>query len=337
MFFIYKNRYFLACLPVFIVLGFCLYLIQQPSLDIKQKYDLSTVNVALVNAAYANTSSSAPNPVETPQPKVIETPPPQPVEPPEKKIEETPKPVEKPKPKPVEKPKPKPVEKPKPKPVEKPKPKPVEKPKPKPVEKPKPKPVEKPKPKPVEKPKPKPVEKPKPKPVEKLKPKPVKKPKPKPVKASPKIKNIKTDKNKVANNEKSLMKTRSDKKISGKVGSEVISKEKGMHASSNQSPSLEAEYIQNIRSELENYKQYPRGRAASLQRPQGSVVVWLKVDRAGNIIDRGIEKKSRSMLLNRAAYQSLRRIEHVAPFPKGSFDGHNYYRFTATFVYTVGQ
>jgi len=141
----------------------------------------------------------------------------------------------------------------------------------------------------------------------------------------------------VANNEKSLMKTRSDKKISGKVGSEVISKEKGMHASSNQSPSLEAEYIQNIRSELENYKQYPRGRAASLQRPQGSVVVWLKVDRAGNIIDRGIEKKSRSMLLNRAAYQSLRRIEHVGPFPKGSFDGHNYYRFTATFVYTVGQ
>ena len=85
----------------------------------------------------------------------------------------------------------------------------------------------------------------------------------------------------------------------------------------------------------EKHKQYPSGREASLQRPQGDVVIWLEVDRAGNVLDSGIENKAPNMLLNRAAQTSLRRVEKVSPFPSDAFSGKNKQRFTATFSYNV--
>jgi Periplasmic protein TonB, links inner and outer membranes len=54
---------------------------------------------------------------------------------------------------------------------------------------------------------------------------------------------------------------------------------------------LESRYIARLLAELEKYKQYPRGREASLQRPQGNVVVWLLVDRSGKVLDSGIERR----------------------------------------------
>ena len=88
-------------------------------------------------------------------------------------------------------------------------------------------------------------------------------------------------------------------------------------------------------AELEKYKQYPRGREASLQRPQGNVVVWLLVDRSGKVLDSGIEKKATNMLLNRAAQTSLQRLDKVVPFPEESFSGKDKYRFSATLVYNT--
>ncbi len=98
---------------------------------------------------------------------------------------------------------------------------------------------------------------------------------------------------------------------------------------------LESRYTAALRAELERYKQYPRGREASLQRPEGNVVIWLMVDRNGNVLDSGIETKARNMLLNKAAQTSLRRLEKVNPFPQEAFGGKDRYRFTATFVYNV--
>ncbi|MCQ4272766.1 energy transducer TonB [Pseudomonas kuykendallii] len=99
--------------------------------------------------------------------------------------------------------------------------------------------------------------------------------------------------------------------------------------------SLESNYIAGLHSELEKYKQYPRGREASLQRPVGNVVVWLLIDRAGKVLDAGIEKKASNMLLNKAAQTSLRRIEQVRPFPRDVFEGKDRYRFSATLVYSI--
>ena len=98
---------------------------------------------------------------------------------------------------------------------------------------------------------------------------------------------------------------------------------------------MESRYIARLLAELEKYKQYPRGREASLQRPQGNVVVWLLVDRSGKVLDSGIEQKATNMLLNRAAQTSLKRLDQVVPFPEDSFSGKDKYRFSATLVYNT--
>ncbi|MGN7738663.1 energy transducer TonB family protein [Pseudomonas sp. 22526] len=98
---------------------------------------------------------------------------------------------------------------------------------------------------------------------------------------------------------------------------------------------LEGSYLKGLRNELDSYKQYPSGRQASLERPTGEVVVWLLVDRQGRVLDSGIQTQASSMLLNRAATNSLRRIKQVKPFPEQAFGGRNEQRFTATFNYSV--
>lgn len=105
----------------------------------------------------------------------------------------------------------------------------------------------------------------------------------------------------------------------------------------NHSVDLESRYTARLLAELEKYKQYPRGREASLQRPQGNVVVWLLVDRSGKVLDSGIEKKANNMLLNRAAHTSLQRLDQVVPFPENTFSGKDKYRFSATLVYNIEQ
>ena len=98
---------------------------------------------------------------------------------------------------------------------------------------------------------------------------------------------------------------------------------------------LEGGYLKGLRNELDTYKQYPTGRQASLERPSGEVVVWLLVDRQGRVLDSGLQTQASSMLLNRAATNSLRRIKQVKPFPEQAFGGRNEQRFTATFNYSV--
>ena len=98
---------------------------------------------------------------------------------------------------------------------------------------------------------------------------------------------------------------------------------------------LEGGYLKGLRNELDTYKQYPTGRQASLERPSGEVVVWLLVDRQGRVLDSGVQTQASSMLLNRAATNSLRRIKQVKPFPEQAFGGRNEQRFTATFNYSV--
>lgn len=96
---------------------------------------------------------------------------------------------------------------------------------------------------------------------------------------------------------------------------------------------LESSYLQALRHDLEQRKRYPTGRQASLERPEGSVEVWLEVDRSGRVIASGIANKARSMLLNRAASSSLQSISQLKPFPEGAFAGQSRKRFTATFNY----
>ena len=169
----------------------------------------------------------------------------------------------------------------------------------------------------IEPPKPKPIPKPVPKPVVKQ----VEKPKPQVVKQEPK-----PAPPVVAKAAPAPAPTPAPAPVSVPVAPP---------APRDNSAAMEGVYTAALRKELEKYKQYPRGREASLQRPEGNVVVWLLVDRVGNVLDAGIESKATSMLLNKAAQTSLRRLEKVSPFPSEAFQGKDKQRFTATFSYNV--
>ena len=96
---------------------------------------------------------------------------------------------------------------------------------------------------------------------------------------------------------------------------------------------IENGYLVALRHDLEQYKRYPSGRQASLERPQGNVDIWVEIDRNGRVLDSGIANKASSMLLNRAATSTLQSITQVKPFPSDAFAGQSSKRFTATFNY----
>ncbi|MEE5080463.1 energy transducer TonB [Pseudomonas alliivorans] len=172
--------------------------------------------------------------------------------------------------------------------------------------------AEPPPPKPVPKPEPKPKPKPEPKPEPKARPKPV--PKPAPAVARP-AEPVPAPRPPVASAPTPAPAPPAPPKVD--------------------TQGLEGGYLKGLRNELDGYKQYPTGRQASLERPSGEVIVWLLVDRQGRVLDSGIQSQASSMLLNRAATSSLRRIKQVKPFPEQAFGGRSEQRFTATFNYSV--
>lgn len=171
-----------------------------------------------------------------------------------------------------------------------------------------------PPPKPIVKPQPEPKPATKPEPQ----PKPVRKPKPEPVrKAAP------------AQTRPAASKTAAAQQPVAAAQS-ATAKPAASRASS---AATENGWIAGLRQDLEAQKRYPTGRQASLERPEGSVEVWLEVDRSGRVLSSGIGSKTRSMLLNRAAMSSLQNIRQVKPFPAEAFAGQSRKRFTATFNY----
>lgn len=193
-------------------------------------------------------------------------------------------------------PEPVPEPEPQPEPVPEPQPQPVPQPEPAPIAAPEPapQPAIAPKPKPQPKPKPKPQQKPKPVAQPAPTARPQSQPRPQPARSAPAAPAAST----VAN-----------------------------------AGALESGYLQALRRDLEQRKRYPTGRQASLERPEGSVEIWLEVDRSGRVVASGIASKARSMLLNRAASSSLQSISQLKPFPEGAFAGQSRKRFTATFNY----
>ncbi len=178
-----------------------------------------------------------------------------------------------------------------------------------------------PEPQPEPQPEPEPVV-PAPEPVVAAPPKPQPKPKPKPeVKAKPKAQ------------EKPRPATTPTRTAATTTKPPVASAPARPAAPQVNVQALENGYLVALRRELDSLKRYPTGRQASLERPQGSVEVWLEVDRSGRVLNSGIATKHRSMLLNRAASSSLQNLHQVKPFPEQAFAGQSTKRFTATFNY----
>lgn len=94
-------------------------------------------------------------------------------------------------------------------------------------------------------------------------------------------------------------------------------------------PAVEAGYVSQLRALLDAAKRYPTGREASLRRPQGKVVVWFVLTRAGALQDAGIEQGSEFHLLDQAALSTVRRTT-FPPMPPAAWPAAGTQRFTAT-------
>jgi protein TonB len=99
-----------------------------------------------------------------------------------------------------------------------------------------------------------------------------------------------------------------------------------------QSGALNASYNQLVVAEVQAQKHYPTGREALTEHPTGTAVVSFTLDRSGNLIDAEIETASGSMILDRAALETVRRGVYP-PFPDGSYPGQSQQSFTVSLDY----
>jgi len=96
--------------------------------------------------------------------------------------------------------------------------------------------------------------------------------------------------------------------------------------------SLENEYAGRIRSMLNAAKRYPNSREARQLRPQGTVKVWIEVDRTGRLLGSGIEASAGTLLLDNEALRTVRNVVYSA-FPAELFVGQASRRFIIPIEY----
>jgi len=96
----------------------------------------------------------------------------------------------------------------------------------------------------------------------------------------------------------------------------------------------DASYTAQLRAYLESIKRYPTGREARQTRPVGTVRLWLVIDRAGQLVDCGVDQGSGSLLLDAEARRSVRAGSYPA-FPADAFNGAATHRFTVDLDYRV--
>jgi len=89
---------------------------------------------------------------------------------------------------------------------------------------------------------------------------------------------------------------------------------------------VSVQYTGRVRTYLNGVKRYPTSREASIQRPEGRVVVWFTLKRDGSLVDAGIEESSNSILLDNAGLTTVKRGS-MPPFDT-AFPGEETHRFT---------
>jgi protein TonB len=93
-------------------------------------------------------------------------------------------------------------------------------------------------------------------------------------------------------------------------------------------------YLGQLRAYVNSIKRYPTSREARQLRPQGTVRVWIEIDRAGQLLGTGVEGSSGSLLLDNEALRTLRNGRFPA-FPAEAFGGQNSHRFVMSVEYLV--
>lgn len=104
----------------------------------------------------------------------------------------------------------------------------------------------------------------------------------------------------------------------------------------NKTPSLNQSqvYEAQLLAYLEQIKRYPSSREARQTRPQGTVKVWLEINRTGQLLDAGVLHSSGSNLLDSEALKTIRGGNYPR-MPEDVFVGQHAHRFSASLKYTV--
>mgnify|MGYP003340031616 CR=1 FL=1 len=93
-------------------------------------------------------------------------------------------------------------------------------------------------------------------------------------------------------------------------------------------------YVAELRSYLNGIKRYPTSREARQLRPQGTVKLWLVLDRSGQLQDAGIEASSGSILLDNEALRTVRNGRFPA-IPPEAFTGQASRKFIVPIEYIM--
>jgi len=85
---------------------------------------------------------------------------------------------------------------------------------------------------------------------------------------------------------------------------------------------------------LEKNKNYPTSRQARESRPEGTVKVFLDLNRLGQVVGFGVMQSSGSNLLDAEALKVI-KFASLPPFPEESFVGETTHRFVANLKYSI--
>jgi protein TonB len=99
---------------------------------------------------------------------------------------------------------------------------------------------------------------------------------------------------------------------------------------------VSANYEQHVLASLERAKHYPTSREARLTHPEGTVRIWLELDRNGQVMGAGVVDSSGSNLLDSESLHTLRSTS-FPPFPKQAYVDQSSHRFIASLKYEISH
>lgn len=98
--------------------------------------------------------------------------------------------------------------------------------------------------------------------------------------------------------------------------------------------SVEDGYLGELRAYLNSIKRYPTSREARQLRPQGTVRLWIEIDRGGQLLGAGVEGSSGSLLLDNEALRTVRN-GRFPPMPAEAYAGQPSHRFVMSMEYVL--
>ena len=100
--------------------------------------------------------------------------------------------------------------------------------------------------------------------------------------------------------------------------------------------SLDNDYLSQLVTYLEKIKRYPSSREARQSRPEGTVHLWLELNRLGQLLAAGVVNSSGFSVLDQEALKTVRTGQFPA-MPESAFSGQTSHRFHVQLRYELNS